>query len=156
MSAASVARRPMILALSRLAGGLVAASTAIAAMAAPTEFQCPPSITVQAGALAGTSPAEAQAAGLQLFQPESRLWLTGATLYDGPPQEGASLRPDDDRRDRATWSLSGSAGRVTHAACDYGRGLARLVKPMPGTPQRCTAHFGRDPKQPMAVRFSCT
>ncbi len=60
--------------------------------------------------------------------------LDHVTVFDGPPSEMASLRPDDGReikrRMRQTWDVADIAkqGRQVHVQCDYKGGATQVVK----------------------------
>lgn len=114
------------------------AATAFGAQAQPAEVQCPASIPAQAGLLA-TTPAPSSAAGMELFVPESLLHLTGVSVYDGPPKEGALLKPSNEKGSVILWRLNLAAGTEAWVSCDYAKGIAKLVKAMPGATQQCSA-----------------
>lgn len=63
---------------------------------------------------------------------EQPLWLTGVMVFDGPPEEGAALKPQwtsaDGRRD--AWALE-SLVALAWASCEYGQGAIRLTRPVP-------------------------
>src|SRR5262245_21926850 len=48
------------------------------------------------------------------------LWLSGVSVYDGPPEEEASLVPDDPEAEPATWTFAGKLERGKWISCDYG------------------------------------
>lgn len=123
---------------------MVLASIVLPAQAQPAEVQCPASIPVQAGTLT-TAPATAAASGMELFVPESLLHLTGVSVYDGPPKEGALLKPVKDNGSNVLWQLNLAAGVQAWVSCDYAKGIAKLVKPMPGATQQCSATVTKVP-----------
>lgn len=69
--------------------------------------------------------------------------LEEVTVFDGPPAEMASLRPEDgretNRRMRQTWDIAeiGKSGRQVHMACRY-KGGAKLVLQAPKSAKVCT------------------
>lgn len=70
--------------------------------------------------------------GWTLQSTKQPLWLTGVMLFDGPPEEGAALKPQwassDGRRE--AWSLENLVARAW-VSCEYDRGAVRLVRLVP-------------------------
>lgn len=81
--------------------------------------------------------------------------LSGVSLYDGPPAEGAALQPQRVSADgrRLTWSLEALAAPPAWLSCDYGGGAVRLVRRLPDAVRRCTAHVDQF-KAPRRVAIS--
>lgn len=133
----------------------------------PISINCPARIPVQAGALAANAPAPTTApqasaaaadpsAGLTLFVPESVVHLSGASVFSGPPQEGAVLMPAKDNDREATWLLQLPAGLKAWVSCDYAKGLVRMVREVPESTRRCTARTTRmPPPKGTAITFTC-
>lgn len=116
-----------------------------------SEFQCPPKIQL----------AEARIAARHVSPPfkglvsESPLWLTGASAYDGPPEEGASLKPSKIKTtgkvETSTWTLEKSTGRSKWVSCDYADGLAHLTAQVDDHTTFCQAMASRGRHQDVAA-----
>lgn len=67
--------------------------------------------------------------------------LSGVSVFDGPPEEGAMLKPTSSglKGRRTLWTLSPASPQGTWISCDYAQGLIRLVKPIGTTPTSVTA-----------------
>lgn len=70
--------------------------------------------------------------------------LDHVTVFDGPPKDMASLRPEDGRevkrKLRQTWDLRGV--RQVHVECGYRGGATQVVKP-PRLTKVCTQDLQR-------------
>jgi hypothetical protein len=70
--------------------------------------------------------------------------LEHVTVFDGPPKDMASLRPEDgrevNRKLRQTWKLAGI--RQVHVECGYKGGVSQVVKP-PKSTKACTQDLQR-------------
>jgi hypothetical protein len=72
----------------------------------------------------------------------------GVTVFDGPPEEMASLRGHESRevkgKFRSWWSVQESlkAGRELHVQCRYAGGAAQVIKP-PKTAKTCVEQLRR-------------
>ncbi|MFA5121804.1 STY0301 family protein [Zavarzinia sp.] len=80
------------------------------------------------------APGLAQAAEVACPAAQGGAPLANVTLFDGPPEELASLVPDDSTRDkngdtRSTWDVSyiPQAGRTLYVQCDYGKATAPVT-----------------------------
>lgn len=89
--------------------------------------------------------------------------LEHLTVFDGPPQDMASLRPEDGRevkrRLRQTWTgLADSAkhGRQIHVECRYKGGATQVVK-LPKTVRTCFQDLQRidDKGNYRTLSFGC-
>jgi hypothetical protein len=87
---------------------------------------CPKRAQVGAGAIVSENSPD----GFEAFVPSTSLLLTGVTVFDGPPKEGASLKPTKISANGASiqWVLEGATEYGTWVSCDYANGLVRLVK----------------------------
>jgi hypothetical protein len=69
------------------------------------------------------------------------LRLSGLSVYDGPPEEGAVLMPDsiqgNPSQETLKWQLN--PAHPTWVSCDYAQGQARLATLITGQPRGCTA-----------------
>lgn len=128
--------------VSALALGLAlpaAAQTAAAPPAASPTHTCPAQVRLSQATVAVNPPAPA-------FTPlvgDTPLPLTGASAFDGPPEEGAALKPAAERRHatgRSTvWHFEGRFEAGKWLSCDYAQGLVRLAVAVPAASTRCEA-----------------
>lgn len=84
--------------------------------------------------------------------------LSGYSVFDGPPEEGASLKPwsSSAKTNRSKWLFDKSVKYEVWVSCDYADGLIRLVQRVSNPVTACTAisqNVG-DPKN-LEVRFVC-
>ena len=74
--------------------------------------------------------------------------LEHVTVFDGPPKDMASMRPEDGRevkgRSRQTWNIADIArlGRQAHIECGYTGGATQVVKP-PKSVKACAQDLQR-------------
>ena len=87
--------------------------------------------------------------------------LDSVTVFDGPPEEMASLRRDGrevKRRSRQSWDVAYAykQGREIHVQCHYLGGGAQVVKP-PKTTRTCSQDLLRldDKGHYRTLSFSC-
>ena len=134
-----------------LAAAALAVGTAHAADAQPSHV-CPSRVHVASGALA---PADIPA-GFQATFSDSQVWLTGFSVFEGPPVQGASLVPDSGRGRTATWKFQAPAPEGFWLSCDYANGLIHLAVRADAKATSCRGTFSTsgDPKLPHA-EFSC-
>jgi hypothetical protein len=87
-----------------------------------------------AGALALAATSAAHAAPLVCPAKHHGKALDGVAVFDGPPKDMASLRPEDgreiNRKMRQTWDVryDPKAGRQTHIKCQYKGGGSQVLK----------------------------
>jgi hypothetical protein len=78
--------------------------------------------------------------------------LAGITLYDGTPQEKASLVYDDMKKvgakQVASWSFAPSSGRQTWIACSYSGTDIQLTRALPASTRSCEVTY--DPRRQIA------
>jgi hypothetical protein len=87
--------------------------------------------------------------------------LASVTIFDGPPQELASLVPDQTHvkgRVLASWQLTPNAGRQYWLACGYSGTRITLARALPGEIRSCSVTY--DPKVtldglPSIERIAC-
>jgi hypothetical protein len=123
------------------------------AAAEPVAWTCPDRVAGVAGAALAEAPAgwTPQATG----QPQ---WLTGVMVFDGPPEQGAAMKPESAAADgrRLVWSLSSLAAPPAWLACDYGSGAVRLVRKAPSDVRWCEARVTRRPRSPgLGISVRC-
>lgn len=110
-----------------------AASSMLVAAPALADVSCPMSIRVDQGL---TAPVADWTAGAEVLPTE----LSGLTLFDGPPEELASLVPDgDSETDKTTtefWTLAANP-RGYWITCHYSSTTVTLTQRLPDTAARC-------------------
>ena len=113
---------------------------------------CPSRVHVVSGALA---PADIPT-GFQATFSDSQVWLTGYSVFEGPPAQGASLVPDSGRGRSAAWKFPAPAADGFWLSCDYASGLVHLAVRADEKATSCRATFSTsgDPKMPRA-EFTC-
>ena len=76
---------------------------------------------------------------------DTPLRLARVTFYDGPPEERASLVPDQTRRDAGqeieTWHLTPSTNRQIWIACGYANTGVMLAQSLPRTTRSCSVTY---------------
>ncbi len=100
-----------------------AGSWPIASSAATTAV-CPARVHLESGRVAaGDVPASYKATVDPMPLP-----LSGVSIYDGPPEQGAALVPTSAGRngDRSTWAFAGTYPDGKWLSCDYANGLVHL------------------------------
>lgn len=122
-----------------------------AAIGAPSQA-CPARVHVASGAVL---PADVPA-GFQASFSDSQVWLSGFSVFEGPPEKGASLVPDSSHGGIATWKFEGPAPDGHWLSCDYANGLIHLAVRAADTAKSCKGTFqtSGDPKLPHA-EFIC-
>jgi hypothetical protein len=128
---------------------------ALAAAAATAEdVRCPASIATTQS-LSGAVP------GWTDKKNTSPNVLAGLTFYDGPPEEQASLAPDEkDVKGKLveSWELFPNPPRQNWLVCIYSGTSITLARPLPKELRACTVTF--DPQQtvdgyPLIERIAC-
>ena len=101
-----------------------------------------------AAALALAATSAAQAAPLVCPATHHGKTFNGVTVFDGPPKDMASLRPEDGRevkrRMRQTWDVryDPKVGRQTHIQCQYKGGGSQVLK-APKATKTCVQQLQR-------------
>lgn len=72
----------------------------------------------------------------------TRVWLSGVTLFDGAPSSGASLVPTSvsPKGEVITWKLEKPPEETTWLTCDYADGVVRLTRNVGPKLSTCTAN----------------
>lgn len=137
--------------LQSLAAVALCAIACQAAAGAPAQT-CPDRVHVASGALA---PADIPA-GWQANFADSQIWLTGNSVFDGPPEKGAALMPTSTRGSTATWKFAVPAADGYWLSCDYADGLIHLAVRADAKATSCRATFSKSglPKVPHS-EFTC-
>ena len=120
MSRMTSGRAARIFAAASMAIGSVSWTAASAA----TTAVCPARVHLESGRVAA---ADVPASFKSAIDPMP-LQLSGVSVYDGPPEQGAALVPTSSSRngDRSTWAFTGSYPDGKWLSCDYGNGLVHL------------------------------
>lgn len=144
----------------RVMAGMVAALCAVSSAAsqpagpAAQTYVCPDKIQ-----LPGGGPADAALpGGWTLSVPAAPVRLSGVSAFDGPPEEGAALKPASETASgkAITWKFEGPFEGGKWLACDYGGGVARAVVRVADASVACTARVERRKSPPgLAARFEC-
>lgn len=122
------------------------------ASVAGNSFVCPESIRVSSATVTLESVPE----GFEVFAPKSLMRLTGFNVYDGPPAQGAALKPHAATARKALWKFEGGYPQGVFMSCDYGNGIVRLTTRAEGAVSSCSATTeARKPQQSRKVRFIC-
>jgi hypothetical protein len=140
----AICRTCTILILVALAAGLAAAE----------DVGCPPRIST-------TQTLAQPAAGWVDKKNTSPNVLAGLTFFDGPPEEQASLAPDESHvkgKLVESWQLFPNPPRLYWLACIYSGTSITLARPLPKELRTCAVTF--DPKQtvdgyPLIERIAC-
>ena len=122
-----------------------------AASGAPSQT-CPARIHVASGAVL---PPDVPA-GFQASFSDSQVWLSGLSVFEGPPEMGASLVPSSSHDGTAMWRFEGPAPAGRWLSCDYSSGLIHLAVRAADTAKSCKGIFktSGEPKLPHA-EFRC-
>ena len=137
-------------------GAALAQQPASAASSPTASFThvCASSVRLSPGAVAVAGLPEDQQ-GLVETGP---LWLTGVSLFEGEPAQGAVLRPSREGRPGSpvTWAALSAAGQGVWVSCDYAGAVARVTMKVPGQPQACEARLSRQGSPAtLQARFHC-
>jgi len=84
--------------------------------------------------------------------------LTGVTVFDGPPEDGAVLKPASFSRngERIKWIFGGTNEKGKWISCDYADGLIRLVKQIGDPTSYCTATIEKtEPHKTLDAKITC-
>jgi hypothetical protein len=116
------------------------ALAAVSQSALASELACPAQISVDQKATdvpAGWTP------GYNGIKNE----LAGVTIFDGPPEQGASLAPDTEKTVgnnlTQTWTLAAN-GHGSWLTCRYSNTSAELTEKLPDDATHCVIVFERD------------
>jgi hypothetical protein len=97
-----------------------------------------------AGALAMTAPGSAAAVEVAVACPSTvtdraaaRAALDYWTIFDGPPEDGVALAPDDEQRQR--WDFTGLNADALRLRCVYAGTTTTRTLALPRGTQRCEA-----------------
>lgn len=111
------------------------------ASAQDTRLICPERVRLDSATFAQQDlPASAKA----LVTPAPQL-LSGVSVFDGPPEEGAELKPMNAGKNdaRSLWQIESPSPQGVWLACNYGSAVARVVMKAEGIPAQCEAQMTR-------------
>lgn len=123
----------------------------------PSEtYVCPPKVQLSSGKISEKFVSPSFTAMVS----ESPIWLTGASAFDGPPEEGASIKPDRTRKigktETSIWVFHGVLDRGKWVTCDYSDGLVRLAAQVNDRSLKCSAAAERRHNPDMlSIAISC-
>ncbi len=134
---------PLLLGLAiALSTGPPLLDAARAATGAPERFvaECPATLAVK-------ERAATPAGGWRTVTAERERIFSHVTVFDGPPQEQASLKPDEEQPDDNTllgvWRFPGGTRNVW-VACYFALAKTAVARPVPNGLRRCVARYRRD------------
>ncbi len=126
--------------MSRSLASIAAFFFLLCAGLALADASCPATVAVEAHAAQLPDGWTARSSGVH---PE----LVGVTIYEGPPEEDASLVYDDEKKTPnefiQTWKLTHS-DRGYWLVCRYSRTTTELMRKLPDSAQQCRVVFERD------------
>jgi hypothetical protein len=129
--------------------------TAMLALASTTpasaaeSFACPPAFPAQALTLSPTTDGWTAGTG------DPALFF-GADVFDGPPEQRASLQPGASSRNSSTWRFEGPSPRGIWLQCSYAGGALTLTRRLPAAPSVCVAHYPKSVEgRAVSVTFDC-
>ena len=118
------------------------------------DIVCPDKVRLASGSVAP----EDVPAGYKPFVSDTTVGLTGVTVFDGPPEDGAALKPSAESSNGETikWLFEGSYEKGKWVSCDYANGLIRLVRQIREPTSSCTATVRRKgPYKTIEAKFTC-
>jgi len=133
-----------------LRSGIAALGVASASLPATAEtFDCPPAFPHQAMQFSPTADGWISAPG----DPAP---LYSAEVFDGPPEQRASLQPRASTRNTSSWAFEGAYPQGIWLQCTYAGGALVLSRTLPKVPAVCIASYPKMSKgRPLSVSFDC-
>lgn len=95
---------------------------------------CPDQIQIESAQFKPVQPAPGWVARVST----GPVWLSGFNLFDGPPEMGTQLKPQDaeTQTGRTVWRFSSPTPKLW-LSCDYASGLFRLAMPVQEAVTEC-------------------
>ena len=126
---------------------------AVVAPCCAEEVQCPKRMNVASGSIVSPD----LPSGYRAMVSNTAVSLSGVTVFDGPPEEEASLKPSFAASGESfKWVFDGGNERGIWISCDYASGLVRFVKKVSGPVSACTATVRKkDSGRSLEARFYC-
>jgi len=133
-----------------LRSGIAALSVAATSLTAAAEtFSCPAAFPHQAIPFSPTTDGWIRAHG-----DDAPLYST--EVFDGPPEQRASLQPGASSRNSSSWTFEGSYPEGIWVQCTYAGGALTLTRRLPNVPTVCIASYPKMSKgRPVSVSFDC-
>lgn len=124
----------------------------VASCSANDTFTCPATVRLASGVVI----AEDIPVGSESLFSASIIRLSGHSLYDGPPSEGAVLMPTSDTANIATWVLMGKHPQGIWMSCDYAEGVVKIIKRAADSARSCLATTKiTKPQHTLETHFVC-
>ena len=124
----------------------------VASCSANDTFTCPATVRLASGVVI----AEDIPAGSESLLSASIIRLSGYSLYDGPPREGAALMPTSVTANTATWVLVDKHPQGIWMSCDYAEGLVKIIKRAANSVRSCLATTKiMKPQNTLGTHFIC-
>lgn len=75
------------------------------------------------------------------FVSDTTVRLTGITVFDGPPEDGAALKPlsSSQNGEHIKWVFEGEYEKGKWFSCDYANGIIRLIRKIREPSSSCMA-----------------
>lgn len=140
-----------------LVQGAQSASVQDVSRGSPFSLTCPPAVRIEAAHISAAAGLP-ELTGWQSHVDDGPVRLSGANLFEGPPAEGAVLKPGSSTANGmvSTWRFAGSDAGGRFLSCDYAQGLVRLQAPVPAGAVSCTVTTQRQrPQGTLSATFSC-
>lgn len=133
-----------------LRSGIAALGVASTALPATADtFNCPAAFPPQAMQFSPTTDG-------WIGAPGDAAPLYSAEVFDGPPEQRASLQPGASSRNTSSWTFEGSYPQGIWLQCSYAGGALMLSRRLPKVPAVCIANYPKMSKgRPVSVLFDC-
>jgi hypothetical protein len=121
---------------------------------ASDSYNCPRTVHLASGTVAS----EDVPPGYESVISNSVIHLSGFSMFDGPPKEGAALKPTStsSQGNVVTWKFEGSFSRGKWISCDYADGLVRVVVRAVDSVTSCVAEAKTaKPQGNLSASFTC-
>jgi hypothetical protein len=126
----------------------------VSGCASGSSYVCPDKVHLASASLAASD----VPAGFQAAASTGPVRLSGVSVFDGPPEQGAQLVPTqaDERDTHLRWRFEGLSGQGVWLACHYADQLLQLTVKVDGQPTECQASVLKQ-GQPQALhaQFTC-
>lgn len=135
-------------------GVLLVSPAATNSCLAEEKLICPSRVRLASGSVVS----EDVPPGYTPFVPGGVARLTGVTVFDGPPEDGAALKPSSisSSGERVKWVFEGTYEKGKWISCDYEKGLITLVRQVAEPASTCAATIKKTkPYNNLEAGFSC-